>query len=372
MTAELQTRIAVSSLATEIYVSAAPVAVAAPQEQWRQIFTEIRGVLTSKKAFILEERLFGTQQALDIAFKIRSEVYGPLDDGVSPTLLVGDQGLSGSVSGVQVHAVIAEGDLEIINLHGQLCGRVLRLPGRTFLALSNITPPMLPTATDQADAMLKKAESAMSLYGTDLFSVPRTWMWLKDILAWYNDFNKVRNDLFIERGLITKQSRQSMPASTGIGLAPAKGTHCSMDLVAVVEPKNSVEYLRTTGKQHCAFEYGSAFSRATRAITPAGHTVYISGTASIDTNGATTNIDDPYAQINDTIENVRAVLREMDCTDQDVVQVIAYCKTTEVEKIFNESFRAKLDWPWVTAICDVCRDDLLFEIEAAAMPKDNQ
>jgi len=50
------------------------------------------------------------------------------------------------------------------------------------------------------------------------------------------------------------------------------------------------------------------------------------------------------------------------------VHVIAYCKTPEVEKVF-ESTRKALNWPWITAICDVCRHDLLFEIEATAMPR---
>ena len=58
----------------------------------------------------------------------------------------------------------------------------------------------------------------------------------------------------------------------------------------------------------------------------------------------------------------------MNAADEDVVQVIAYCKTTQVEKIFNV-LKDALPWPWVTVICDICRDDLLFEIEATAMPK---
>jgi hypothetical protein len=45
--------------------------------------------------------------------------------------------------------------------------------------------------------------------------------------------------------------------------------------------------------------------------------------------------------------------------------------TTEVEGIFEE-FKSRLDWPWVTVICDICRDGLLFEIEAAAMPQTKQ
>ena len=122
------------------------------------------------------------------------------------------------------------------------------------------------------------------------------------------------------------------------------------------------------GKQQCALEYGSAFSRASRAITPAGETVFVSGTASIDAGGATTNIGDAAGQINATIENVQAVLKDMHCLEDDVVYAIAYCKTTEVEKIFN-GVKGNLSWPWITVICDVCRPDLLFEIEAAAMPR---
>jgi hypothetical protein len=58
----------------------------------------------------------------------------------------------------------------------------------------------------------------------------------------------------------------------------------------------------------------------------------------------------------------------MQSNEKDLVQVIAYCKTTEVEQVFN-SIKGNLDWPWITVICDICRHDLLFEIEAAAMPR---
>ena len=141
-----------------------------------------------------------------------------------------------------------------------------------------------------------------------------------------------------------------------------------MDLAAVLEPADSIQYLSAVGKQQCALEYGSAFSRASKAITPAGTTVFVSGTASIDVTGATTNIGDAAGQINTTIENVRAVLKDMHCKDEDVVQVVAYCKTAEVEKIFN-GVKDTIPWPWLTAICDICRPDLLFEIEATAMPR---
>jgi enamine deaminase RidA (YjgF/YER057c/UK114 family) len=216
--------------------------------------------------------------------------------------------------------------------------------------------------------MMEKADAALKQFGADFLSVPRTWMWLKDILSWYDDFNHVRTKFFTERRLIGAGTRQSMPASTGIGLGPADGANCAMDLIAVLEPTDCTQYLQAAGKQQCALEYGSAFSRAARSIMPAGEAVFVSGTASIDADGATTHIGDASGQISTTIGNVRAVLADMNCKDEDVVQVVAYCKTTEVEKIFNAS-KGALDWPWLTGICDICRPDLLFEIEATAMPK---
>ena len=65
--------------------------------------------------------------------------------------------------------------------------------------------------------------------------------------------------------------------------------------------------------------------------------------------------------------SVRAVLKDMACSDQEVVQVTAFCKTAEVERVFD-TMRCDLTWPWLAVICDICRDDLLFEIDASACP----
>jgi len=392
MTVKLDTRSVESASATEIYISAVPAESASAQSQAQEIFSGISDILRSpspsegrgsKKAHIFAERVFAAQGAMETLSRARSQAYADLDDGVAPSFLVAKEGLLGPIAGVQVHAISSDSRPEVISLDQTACGRILRVSGRdpalresrTYLTLSNISAHQHPQANftpakagEQAQFMMEKAESALKQFGVDFLSVPRTWMWLKDILSWYDEFNHVRTKFFTERRLIGEGTRQSMPASTGIGLGPADGSHCAMDLTAVLEPQNSIQFLQAVGKQHCALEYGSAFSRASRAVTPAGQTVFVSGTASIDADGATTHIGDASGQIATTIENVRAALADMNCKDEDVVQVVAYCKTTEVEKIFNAS-KGALNWPWLTAICDICRPDLLFEIEATAMPK---
>ena len=368
MTIKLDTRSVESASATEIYISAVPAESASCQNQAEEIFSGISDILRSKKASILHERVFATQSAMETIRRARSQAYADLDDGVAPSFLVAKEGLSGPVAGVQVHAIISNTQPEVIKLDANPCGRIIRVPGRAYLTLSGISDQRHKQATAQAQAMMEKADAALRQFGANFLSVPRTWMWLKDILSWYDDFNHVRTKFFTERRLIGIGTRQSMPASTGIGLGPADGGNCAMDLMAVLEPTDCTEYLQAGGKQQCALEYGSAFSRAARSIMPAGQTVFVSGTASIDADGATTHIGDASGQISTTIGNVRAVLADMNCKDEDVVQVVAYCKTTEVEKIFNAS-KGALDWPWLTAICDICRPDLLFEIEATAMPR---
>ena len=355
-----------SDLASEIYISATPKQNASLQEQARDVYSKIGDVLRSKNACILRERIFTPEKVTQDLLRIRSRAYSDIDDGVAPSVLIGKPEMAGPITAVQVHAICSDSRPEVVCLEGIPTGRILRLPGCTYLTLSSISAPQFDKATEQAQAIMEKAESALKQFNSDFFSVARTWMWLGRILSWYGPFNRVRNRFFTERGLIGKASRHSIPASTGIGLGPTDGSKCAMDLIAILQPRNSIQHLQSAGKQRCALEYGSAFSRASRAITPAGQTIFVSGTASIDANGATTNIDDAAGQINTTIENVRAVLRDTQTTDEDVVQAVAYCKTTEVEKIFND-FRSTVAWPWVTVICDICRPDLLFEIEATAL-----
>ena len=366
MKIDLDTRIVESPAATEVYISAVPDTTKPLAEQASDVFAGVRDRLESMQARILQERVFSTPEAAETLRAVRSKVYGDCDDGVSPSYLVSQTPASCPFAGVQVHALAGVSDVEIVKLDGTPCGRVVRMADRTHLALSAIAADAGKSAADQAQEVFQKAESALERFGADFLSVSRTWMWLGDILSWYDDFNHVRTEFFRKRGLVGAGTRQSMPASTGIGLGPAAAGELSMDLVAVLEPKGATDYLGALGRQQCALEYGSAFSRASRAVTPAGKTVYVSGTASIDAAGVTTNIGDAEAQIKTTIENVQAVLADMDLGDKDVVQTVAYSKTKDIEQLF-EPFKQKLDWPWVSVVCDICRDDLLFEIEAAAM-----
>ena len=105
MTANLEIRTIESDHATEIYLSATPIKETSLREQALTIFSGIRDTLLSKKAGILEERIFSTPQVVETLREARSQAYGDLNDGVAPSFLIAAEGLSGPLAGVQVHAV---------------------------------------------------------------------------------------------------------------------------------------------------------------------------------------------------------------------------------------------------------------------------
>jgi enamine deaminase RidA (YjgF/YER057c/UK114 family) len=351
----------------ETYITAVGAADMPFAQQAEELFSAVANVLKSKNAKIFQERVFGTEEIFDVIRPIRVKAYGFLNDMVDPTWLIAPKGINGEIAGVQVHAIGGNCQIEILRCENKPCGRIVQLPDhRKHLALNGISAAQKGDNTSQASKMFEKAESVLKQAGADMFSVARTWMWLKDILAWYDQFNGVRNQFFMEKGLISKGSIKKMPASTGIGIYPANGGICAMDLISVFGPGSVIEYLDVTNAQKSAYDYGSAFSRVAKTATAAGQTVFVSGTASIDAKGATIHIGDAEAQIRATIENVRTALKEMGCCDDNVVQAIIYCKTAEIEKLFCSKW-SNLSWPHFTVIADVCRDDLLFEIEATAV-----
>ena len=76
-------------------------------------------------------------------------------------------------------------------------------------------------------------------------------MWLGDILAWYDEFNAVRNQFFTERGLMGTGNYR-LPASTGIGVGPLDGGAMAADVFGLVGPEGAIDYLLKGGNQNPA------------------------------------------------------------------------------------------------------------------------
>jgi 2-iminobutanoate/2-iminopropanoate deaminase len=103
--------------------------------------------------------------------------------------------------------------------------------------------------------------------------------------------------------------------------------------------------------------------------------ILISGTASIDEQGRTVHVGDFRAQLRRTYENIGKLLESEGATWHDIVRTTCYLRDIERDyQAFNEErtifFRSQaLDpLPASTGIQAIlCRPDLLIEIEAIAM-----
>ncbi len=201
--------------------------------------------------------------------------------------------------------------------------------------------------------------------------VCRTWFYLDDILSWYDEFNAARNEVFTGLGLLNGSRREPIPASTGIRGRNPRGHRCTLDLLAV-RPRPgqrlAVETLHNP-LQNEAPEYGSAFSRGLTVGTESCRVFLVSGTASIDESGATVHPDDFDSQTRRTLDNIESLLASRGGVMEDICQATAFVKRPEdvgrLDSILSRRGLGHL--PMVCTIDDICRDDLLVEIDATAV-----
>jgi enamine deaminase RidA (YjgF/YER057c/UK114 family) len=102
--------------------------------------------------------------------------------------------------------------------------------------------------------------------------------------------------------------------------------------------------------------------------TNGGRRLFISGTASIEPGGKTAWAGDVHKQVELTMDVVEAILNSRGFGFTNLVRATAYFRNPTDAGVFAKWLVEKQLWniPVVSAQCDVCRDDLLFELEAEA------
>ncbi|MDR2429452.1 MAG: hypothetical protein LBD14_00855 [Puniceicoccales bacterium] len=239
--------------------------------------------------------------------------------------------------------------------------------GARYLLMGALTPGNHGAAPDAQSAELwRLLKATMEPAGFCLKDLVRTWFFNDRILDWYDGFNRVRTAFFNEHDIFGSL----VPASTGVGAANATGAALTLDALAVVPREGAQLEVSAVASplQGPANDYKSAFSRAVEVAEKAGRHLFISGTASIEPHGLTAHHDDLDAQIKLSLRVVAAILEARNMTWADVARAILYFPETAWMARF-EPCREALGIPPLPAIfahCDICRGDLLFEIELDA------
>jgi enamine deaminase RidA (YjgF/YER057c/UK114 family) len=341
-----------------------------------EVYSRIAKAIAGRGMTIVHERIFGSPSAEAVVLRERkiafSEDQVPTDSPI--TYIAGDPPRGEGLSGVIIHAVSsADGDDVWTIMDGDSpCGRRWRRNGATYLQLQNIQGKA-ESRPGQIRAMLDRAEGILTRNNASYKDVVRTWFYLSEILDWYADFNKARSEKYGEFGIMPGpgDARLLLPASTGIGALVPSGSAASMDLVAVVRSDDTTLPVRklTNRGQLDAFRYGAAFSRGAVIEEKDVKLIEVSGTAAIDGHGVSLYPGDIRSQINCTLDKIEALLGQEEARLEDICAATVFIKRPEYAEAFRQvaADRGLADLPAVCVVADVCREELLFEMDAEAV-----
>ena len=205
----------------------------------------------------------------------------------------------------------------------------------------------------------------------------RFWNYLPDInvhsngLERYRQFNEGRQDAYAAHGHAVTGN---VPAACALGAADGPLT---IAFLAGRVASTHIENPRQISAYHYPPQYGPrspVFSRATLLRLPQEEVLFVSGTASV-VGHATLHADDVLAQTRETLNNVKAVLTEANRTARQPGFDLASLKykvyvrrAADFAPIRVELARGIGTAPDAVYLqADICREDLLLEIEATGV-----
>ena len=200
----------------------------------------------------------------------------------------------------------------------------------------------------------------------------RTWLFVNDIDLNYGGVVRARNQVFFTQGLTV---HTHFIASTGIGGRQQDPNVLSqMDNYAIagIQPEQ-IHYLYAPTHLNRTSDYGVSFERGTYIDYADRRHVFISGTASINNKGEVMFPKDVVKQTYRMWENVEALLKEAECTYDDVCHMIVYLRDIADYQLVRDMYEERFhDKPYVITLAPVCRPGWLVEMECMAIKPANQ
>lgn len=326
------------------------------------MFKALAEAVDREEVTVLTQFVFGGTELRTSGVASIEKEMGPLSWPV--TWIEGKGASEPFLTGTQVHAV-SGGKIRAIRLGKSVIGNMIEDDDAQYCILGDLRPdPSLPREV-QVENTFRIIEEALEVCGMDFSNVARTWFYLDDINSWYDGFNCVRTDFFNKRGVFDRM----VPASTGIGVTNHAGSAVVADVYAIRPKSDSVAVFGVPSPLQCpALDYRSSFSRAVEIDTADQRLLMISGTASIAQGGETVFLDDTAGQIRKTMEVVGPILESREMDWADTTRAIAYFTKVEDAYLLDEycAEQGLPDMPVAVAHGEICRPDLLFELELDA------
>jgi enamine deaminase RidA (YjgF/YER057c/UK114 family) len=327
------------------------------------IFARLGKTLDQRKASVAKLMVFGAIGAAEEGTWAIRRIPGGAE---WPVTWVEGTGCQGHLlAGLQA-SVVTGREVKRVQLGGRALGSVYEDGSARHCLLAGLEPgdPRAPRPV-QAEETLEKLEQALASAGFALGDVVRTWFFNDDLLAWYADFNRVRTAFYAR----TPFRAGALPVSTGVAARNPAGAALAVGAWAVQPLGTLARISGVASPRQCpAPVYGSSFSRAMEIASGGRRRLFVSGTASIAADGRTIWAGDMGKQVGHTMEVVEAILVSRGLGFADVTRAVAHFKPPADTAAFTAWLGARKlqGLPVVCVQSELCRDDLLFEIELDA------
>jgi enamine deaminase RidA (YjgF/YER057c/UK114 family) len=341
---------------------------------------QVAALLAQRKIQPIQEKLYGRAAVRADVLRHRTSAFQRhgLDSAVPVTWIEGLPLEGGDFVGLQIWGIVPhDGETCVWTVDNPDTGYGRLWTGRGFRMLylpavrGTLNDGTLPAGhTAQAQRMFTNVGLGLQAHGMAYTDVVRTWIYVSRLLEWYGELNRVRNAIYVPAGLGAKDG-VAFPASTGIQGRTAD-EECLVDVLALQSdgPVSAVATpIRCSPRQDQSFNYGSAFSRGMTFTIEGKKTVHISGTASINTAGASTHIGDAESQSLETLMSIAAILEAQGGSLHNITSATLFCKDVAAWEAWNRVTRLLQVpvFPKVCVLADVCRHDLLVEMESVAV-----
>jgi enamine deaminase RidA (YjgF/YER057c/UK114 family) len=329
----------------------------------------------SDELSIFDDSIAGSEtMAAQMVFggcKFYDDAHSRTPEGDWPTLwLEGDVCPGDQISSMQEFVVLDQ-PLRRITIGNRVVGTSWSDADADYCLLAGVLPADLTASGgEQTTSCFEQIEAALQMADMDFSHVARTWLYLDDLLAWYDEFNIARTDFFESHGVFDRL----VPASTGIGARNPAGAAIAAGALAIRPRHSGVTIKEVKSPLQCsATEYRSSFSRAVEITLPTRRFLTISGTASIAPAGESLFQGDVVRQIHLTLDVVEAILKSRGMDWPNTVRAVGYFRNIADLPTFNVCCleRGIMPLPLAPAHATVCREDLLFEMELDAVSTDS-
>ena len=162
----------------------------ATEESMPEVFGRVADEMERRDARIAFQYLFGGRQFHPKAVSAIKNLDWPL------TLLHGDACCGSAITGTQFIA-LSGAALNPVMDGGRMVGNWYDTEDARYCLLGDIRADNLSLSREeQARAVFEKMEALLRQANMEFTDIARTWIYLNDLLEWYDEFNVVRSQFF--------------------------------------------------------------------------------------------------------------------------------------------------------------------------------